>query len=507
MNQSLNLSSSLSLFMTQSKKSLPELPGAEPGKVVLRFEPNPDGPLHLGSARIVILNDEYAKRYDGKLVLRYADTNPRKVIPEAYDWIREDLDWLGVKVSEIYYQSDRLEIYYDVVRELIKKGYAYVAENLTEEEIIMYRKLGERIPDADLPVETHLERFERMVRGEYAEKEAVVILKMDPNHPNPALRERVIMRVIDYPHPRVGDRYHAWPTMNLSVAVDDYLMGITHVIRGKDHMLNTEFQRFIFRYMGWKEPVYIHIGRLHIKGVRMSKSKIREAIEHGELGGWDDPRTGTLMALRRRGILPEAIREFIVSLGVKEADLVMQWDNLYAINRKLIDPIAYRRFAVIDPMILEVENAPELDAIELKNHPHREELGKRIIPLYKEDGKHIFLVERADMERLNPGDMFRLKDLYNVEIVEISESKIRAKFHSMEYQIAKQLKLKKYHWVPYKLSIPVKILMPDASVIEAQAEPSVKDLNIGQIVQFERFGFAKLEAKENDSLRFIFTHK
>jgi len=493
--------------MNQSSKTLPALPNAERGKVVLRFEPNPDGPLHLGSARIVILNDEYAKMYEGKLVLRYADTNPRKVLPEAYDWIREDLEWLGVKVSEVYYQSDRLEIYYNVVRELIKRGHAYVAENLSEEEIVMYRKLGERIPDAELPVETHLERFEKMIRGEYAEKEAVVILRMDPNHPNPALRERVIMRVIDYPHPRVGDRYHAWPTMNLSVAVDDHLMGITHVIRGKDHMLNTEFQRFIFRYMNWKEPVYIHIGRLHIRGVRMSKSKIREAIEKGELSGWDDPRTGTLMALRRRGILPEAIRQFIVSLGVKEADLVMQWDNLYAINRKLIDPIAYRRFAVVEPVILEVQNPPDIEYVELKNHPHNEELGKRRIPLYKEQGRHIFLVERGDLARHKPGDLFRLKDLYNVEILELGESRAVARYHSTDYQVAKQLKLKKYHWVPYGYSVRIQILMPDASLVEARAEPSVKDLNIGQVVQFERFGFARLESKEGETLRFIFAHK
>ncbi|NPA86006.1 MAG: glutamate--tRNA ligase [bacterium] len=487
-------------------KELPPLPQAEKGKVRLRFEPNPDGPLHLGSARIVVLVDEYAKRYEGRFILRYADTNPRKVIPEAYDWIREDLEWLGVKVHEVYYQSDRLEIYYSVVRQLIEKGYAYVAERITEEQLIYYRKLGQSIPDAELPKNVHLERFDKMLEGHYKEGEAVVILKMDPAHPNPALRERVILRVIDAEHPRVGSKYHAWPTMNLSVAVDDYMMGITHVIRGKEHLLNTEFQRFIYKYMGWQTPVYIHIGRLHIKGVRMSKSKIVEAWKRGEIQGLDDPRTGTLKALRRRGILPEAIREFILSLGLKEADVVMAWDNLFGINRKLIDPQAYRRFFVREPVLLRVKGAPkELQEVELKNHPHRQELGTRKIPLSWEGDELLFYVERQDMQQHSPGDLFRLKDLCNVKLVEVGKEVI-AEFHSLEYQVAKQLKLPKYHWVPAKRCIRVQVLMPDASLLEGVGEPSIEDLNIGQVVQFERFGFARLEEKQPGLARFIFTH-
>ena len=487
---------------------LPPLPKAEEGKVVLRFEPNPDGPLHLGSARIVILNDEYAKRYKGKLILRYADTNPKKVIPEAYEWIKEDLEWLEVRIHETYYQSDRLNLYYQVTRDLISKGYAYVVEGLSEEDIIRYRKIGERIPDSELPIETHLERFDKMINCEYAEGEAVVILKMDPNHPNPALRERVIMRIIDYPHPRVGDSFCTWPTMNLSVAVDDHYMKLTHVIRGKDHMLNTEFQKFIFRYMGWETPVYIHIGRLHIRGVRMSKSKTYEAIKKGELTGWDDPRSGMLKALRRRGIQAKAIREFILSLGMKESDVVMSWDNLYGINRKIIDPIAYRRFLVKNPIKLIIKKAPNIEKVLLKNHPHREELGFRELPIFRSSsGEHVFLIEKDDLARHNVGDMFRLKDLYNVKIIQVSENEVVGEFHSQEYQVAKQLKLKKYHWVPYKYSIKVSVLMPDGTFVEGFGEPSIKDLNIGQIVQFERFGFAKLEEFSENLAQFIFTHK
>ena len=270
----------------ERKYELPELDGVD-GGVVMRIAPGPSGPLHLGHTRVSILNDEYVKRYGGDLVLRFEDTNPEKIDPEAYDMIPEDLEWLSVKCNRRYIQSDRFEMYYDHTRKLLEMGHAYVCTCNAEH----WRELKEKkqaCPCHDLPVEDQLERYDRFLNGDYAEGEAVVVVKTDLCHPNPAVRDFVALRLVDAPHPLTGDKYVAYPMMNLSVAIDDHEMGMTHVIRGKDHLNNTFRQEYIFDYFGWKKPVYYHYGLVNIPDTVLKTSLIRQSIGQGEYSGWDD---------------------------------------------------------------------------------------------------------------------------------------------------------------------------------------------------------------------------
>jgi len=205
--------------------------------VVLRFAPNPSGPLHIGHARAAILNQEYVNRYGGKLILRVEDTDPRRVDPDAYQMIPEDLKWLGVQWQEEYIQSDRIEIYHEYARKLIELGEAYMC-TCPGEEFKKLKDASQPCSCRDMSVEDNLERWEGM--PEMAEGTAVLRVKTDLEHKNPAIRDWVAMRIVDAEHPRIGTKFRVYPMMNFAVAVDDHLLGVTHVLRGKDHLANSE---------------------------------------------------------------------------------------------------------------------------------------------------------------------------------------------------------------------------------------------------------------------------
>ncbi|MGD1060138.1 MAG: glutamate--tRNA ligase family protein, partial [Methanomassiliicoccales archaeon] len=204
--------------------ALPDLPWVEIGKVVMRFAPGPSGPLHLGHTRVAILNDEYCRRYDGCFIDRIEDTNPDKIDPDAYDMIPEDLEWLGVKVGKTVVQSERFELYYDMARQLIEMGKAYVCTCPADE----WRALKEQkrtCPHRDLPPNVQMDQWEKMLAGAYEEEKAVLVVKTDLDHPNPAIRDFVGLRIVtSTPHPRTGTRYCVYPMMNFSVAVDDHFL-------------------------------------------------------------------------------------------------------------------------------------------------------------------------------------------------------------------------------------------------------------------------------------------
>ena len=291
----------------KEEKQLPPLPRVKQYKqVVTRFSPNPDCVLHMGNARAMILSHDYAKLYHGKFILRFEDTDPRIKRPELsfYEQIREDLTWLDCGWDEEFIQSDRLEIYYDYAKKLIEKGHAYVCT--CETEAFRKRTLeGMACPCRSLSPNENLLRWEKMLEGSYGEGEAIVRIKTDLKHPNPAVREWPALRIIDtkkHPHPRVGDQYRIWPLYNLSCGLDDHLMGVTHIIRGKEHLTNEVRQRFLYQYFGWLYPEPIHTGRLKVVDAVLSKSKIKLGMKEGIYKGYDDPRLATLTALRRRGI-------------------------------------------------------------------------------------------------------------------------------------------------------------------------------------------------------------
>ncbi|NJE30749.1 glutamate--tRNA ligase [Thermococcus sp. 18S1] len=490
----------------EEKKGLPPLPKAEKGKVVTRFAPNPDGAFHLGNARAAILSHEYARLYGGRFILRFDDTDPKVKRPEPkfYEWIKEDLEWLGFKVDEVHIASDRLEIYYRYAEELIKGGKAYVC-TCKPEEFRELRDKGIACPHREEPPEVQLERWKKMLNGEYKEGEAVVRIKTDLKHPNPAVRDWPALRIIDNAdHPRVGDKYRVWPLYNFASAIDDHELGVTHIFRGQEHAENETRQRYLYDYFGWEYPQTVHHGRLSIEGVILSKSKTRKGIEEGKYLGWDDPRLGTIRALKRRGIRPEAIRELIIEVGLKRSDTTISWDNLAAINRRIIEPIANRYFFVADPIPMYIEGYDEEFIAEIPLHPDHPERGVRRLKFVP--GKPVY-VSKDDMELFKPGNFVRLKDLFNVEIVEVSEEGIKVRFHSVDYEVARENRWRMVHWVTD--GKPCEVLVPegDELVVRKGLLESDAGVSVDDVVQFERFGFVRIDEVTPEKVVAIFAHR
>lgn len=202
-------------------------------------------------------------------------------------------------------------------------------------------------PCRDLSITENLTRWMKM--PEMKEGEVVLRVKTDLNHKNPAIRDWVAMRIVDQQHPRIGNQHHVYPMMNFAVAVDDHLMGVTHVLRGKDHLANSEKQKYLYQYFRWEVPEFIHYGRLKMEDIALSTSKARKGIEEGVYSGWDDPRLGTIRAIARRGIKREAIKELMLEIGVKIADSTVSWKKIYGLNRNLLEEEANRYFAVFPP--------------------------------------------------------------------------------------------------------------------------------------------------------------
>ena len=488
----------------EEEKHLPSLPHVDKyPQVVTRFSPNPDCVLHLGSARAIILCYEYAQMYKGKFILRFEDTDPKikRPVLEFYDRIREDLTWLSCKPNEEYVQSDRIPIYYEYGEKLLKTGKAYVCT--CQPELFREKALASKPCDCrDLLIDEQLARWQRMQEGGYKEGEAVLRVKTDLGHPNPAVRDWPAARVIDaekYPHPRVGSKYFVWPLYNLACGVDDHLLGVTHIIRGKEHLTNQVRQEYMYKHLGWKYPEAIHYGRLKITGAYLSKSKIVQGIREGLFKDWDDPRLATFAALRRRGITPEAIKKMIIDIGPKTQDVVLSWENLYAYNRKILDPEANRYFFVQNPIELTVRAIPKEFTVRLNLHPEHPERGFREYFIRPQGDEHtsLFWISKKDLDAPKADSIIRLMELFNIKMEKASTYSADASFASEAYEEAKKMKAPLIHWIPVGEDMPCQITMPDATVTEGIAEKACKPLKRDVIVQFERFGFVRID--QNDA--------
>src|SRR5271157_4055018 len=461
----------------EHKKVLPDLEGAEHG-VVMRFAPNPSGPLHIGHARAAALNDAYVKQYGGRYILRIEDTDPKRVDPDAYEMVKEDINWLGLGITETVTQSDRLPLYYDLCKQLIDLGGAYVC-TCQNEHFKALKDAKKACPCRDQPEETALALWEKMLEGGFKEGEASVRVKTDLLHLDPAMRDFPIFRILDAPkHPRV--EAHIYPLMNFSVVADDHLLGVTHVIRGKDHIANTRRQRYIYDHFGWEVPVYRHYGRMGIEGVVLSTSQMRAGIVSGMYTGWDDIRLGTLRALARRGIQPEAVRQAVLDIGIGDTDISFSWDNLFAKNRDIVDPVADRFFFVPGPVKTAVTGAPQREARALL-HPGNESRGYRTL---KFEGEVYIPKQEIRPETA----MLRLKDLFNVSVDwknEIPE----LKFAGESLAEARSRKAPIIQWLPVGGSVACTLHTPEGD-ISGFCEPAIKDM-VGKVIQFERIGFAK----------------
>ena len=476
----------------EHRKVLPDLESAEHG-VVMRFAPNPSGPLHIGHARAAVLNDAYVKQYGGRYILRIEDTDPKRVDPEAYAMVKEDIGWLGLGITETVTQSDRLPLYYDLCRQLIEEGGAYVC-TCDNEHFRELKTAKTACPCRDQPVEKNLNLWEKMLDHTFKEGEVTVRIRTDLTHPDPAMRDFPAFRILDTPpHPKV--KAHVYPLMNFSVVADDHLLGVTHVIRGKDHIANTRRQRYIYDHFGWKMPVYRHYGRMGIEGVVLSTSQMRLGINEGTYTGWDDIRLGTLRALERRGITPDAVRNAVLAIGIGDTDISFSWDNLYAENKKIVDPVANRYFFVPDPVIAQIVGAKPHTAHAML-HPGDASRGKRTLLF---EGT-VLLPGREITPDVT---MIRLKDLFNVKIA-WNGSIPEFTYAGDSLAEARAAKAHIIQWLPAQDSVDCTLLTQEGEMSGA-CEPAVKK-ELGNVVQFERVGFVKIDAVGNDGVRAYFTH-
>ncbi|MFX0098103.1 MAG: glutamate--tRNA ligase [Candidatus Hodarchaeota archaeon] len=510
------------------EKELPPLPGIKHvKKPTFRLAPYPSGPLHIGNARMVVLNDEYAKKTNGKLILCFDDTigstkkkreqedsKAKYVLPEAYDMLRENLNWLGVKWHQEVFKSDRLDIYYEHCTNLIKEHYAYVCTCSTKD----FKKLKDNkkpCPHRDQAIEENMGGWNKMQDGLFEEGEAVVRLKTGVDLPDPALREPVIMRISDATHPRVGTKYRVWPMLEFSWGIDDHLLEITHIIRGKDLFKEDFIEEFIWDLMGWDKPHILHYGMLRCEdGEKLSKTYAREQINKEIYSGWDDPRTWSLQSLEKRGIQPESLRKTLLSSGLSMTDIDFPYKVLYANNQKLIDPIANRYFFVENPVILKISDVPKDSYVSRPLiNPLEPKLGEREINISIKDGTKEILISRKDFQKIKKSKKYnfiRLKDLMNVEIIiETSTAEaMAARYVSDDLEEAREKSYSIIHWVDCDVSnhCDVNIIMPDGAVLKGKAEKNFIEVKVGSIVQFERFGFVRVNDIDKKGITAYLTH-
>ncbi|MFX0173054.1 MAG: glutamate--tRNA ligase [Candidatus Hodarchaeota archaeon] len=495
----------------QKKEVTIDLPNLDRFKEVrLRLAPYPSGPLHIGNSRMVILNDYCAKKYKGKLYLVFDDTigsETKLIDPEAYDTIPEGLEYLGVKFHDTFYKSDRLEIFYKYAREIIEKERAYICACEGETWRNQYKNEKRACPCRNLPLEENLERWEKMLNGAYPEKGAVVRLKTGMDIPDPAIRDPVMLRISEREHPRVGKKYRVWPLLEFSWGIDDHKFGISHIIRGKDLRKEGVLEECIWDIYNWKKPTILLYGRMKLEGLQLSKSRSAQLIRDQVYQNWSDPRTWSLQSLQRRGIKNDAIREALLSFGISPVDVTFSPEQIYSINRSLIDPIANRLFVVVDPVKLLIKDVPDniYEGYPLI-HPEFPEKGRRTVPIDRINSKGSVQVPRKDLKEIGENSIVRLKDLMNIKLESFDNKEGIASFHSLDVETARRANARMIQWAPVSSAISVHILEPDGNWIEGICEPEIASTKLGQIIQFERFAFCRVE-KINKEIKLIITHR
>jgi glutamyl-tRNA synthetase len=487
----------------EQQPQLPPLEGAVQGKVVTRFPPEPNGYPHIGHAKAAIIDEEYARMYGGKLILRFDDTNPLKEKLEYYDAIAEGLQWLGVRPDIVKNTSDDIELLQSYGRKLIELGGAYVC-TCSQDRIHDLRAKG-------LPCEcrqdhaTALERVDRMFGGLYGQNEAIVRFKGDMADQNTTMRDPALFRIIEGDHPKLGRKVRVWPTYDFAAPIEDSIDGVTHAMRTKEYELRNALYFAILERLKLRKPYLIEFSRLEFEGVPVSKRKIKPLIDNGTIKSWDDPRLPTLAALKRRGFVPEAIRKFVLSLGFTLAETKPPFETLEAFNRKIIDPVSPRLFFVKNPVEVRVKGAREMEVV-LKNHPTDASLGTRRVKV----GDTLYIAG-DDAANLKAGDEIRLIELYNIKIARVDSKGITAEVGDDEIRQS----MPKIQWIAKNDIVEYRVMIPKALYVGEEyntnsleiargfAESFVSGLKPDARVQFVRFGFCRID----DSQTAIMTHR
>ncbi len=476
----------------KEKKELPPLPDAD--FVVTRLPPEPNGFPHIGNGLSFYFNYYYARRYKGKVILRFDDTNPEKEELKYYEEMKKGIRWLKIDWDEEHYESDDLPMLYQYAEKLIEKGDVYVCF-CPQPKIKKDRYYMRECECRTRSIPENLTLWKEMLTG----KKCILRLKGDMASPDSQMRDPTLFRVVETPHPIQKDKYVVWPTYDFACAIEDSVLGITHVLRSNE--FHTKLQNCIRDLLHLRHPIIMQYSRFNVRGSPAAKRKLRPLIAEGLVTGWDDIRLTTLKGLKRRGIVPETIHALAVEMGLSTSEPEIDWSIIEALNRKIIDSQAKRYFFVPDPIKLSVENAPGV-TVRLRLHPEYD-YGFREI----QTGKTFYISQK------DAADEFRLKDLFNVKIVERGNECLKGVFTGKKMR----KDLEKIQWVTDQ-NVLVKVLIPhelfvdgefnpeSLEIVEGVAEEAVGTLPVDEIVQFERFGFCRID-ESREVITACFAHR
>ena len=503
-----------------------------------RFPPEPNGYLHIGHAKSILLNYGLAKKYNGKFNMRFDDTNPTKEKVEFVEAIKKDIQWLGADWEDrLFFASDYFPQMYEAAVKLIKKGKAYVCD-LSAEEIREYRgtltEPGKDSPYRNRSVEENLELFENMKNGVYGDGEKVLRAKIDMSSPNMNMRDPVIYRVAHMTHHNTGDKWCIYPMYDFAHPIEDAIEGITHSICTLEFEDHRPLYDWVVRELEYPHPPrQIEFAKLYLTNVVTGKRYIKKLVEEGVVDGWDDPRLVSIAALRRRGFTPESIQMFVDLCGVSKSQSSVDYAMLEYCIREDLKMKRSRMMAVLDPIKLVIDNYPEgqVEYLDAANNLENEELGSRKIPFCRE-----LYIERDDfMEeppkkyfRLFPGNEVRLMHAYfvkcesfvkdeNGKIIEVHctydpETKAGSGFAGRKVKGT-------IHWVPAPYAVDAEVRLyenlideekgvynedgsmninPDSlTVTQAKVEPALAGAEAYESFQFVRNGFFCVDAKDS----------
>ncbi len=513
------------------------------GQVHTRFPPEPNGYLHLGHAKSICLNFGVAREFGGLCNLRFDDTNPTKEDTEYVDSIREDVRWLGGDWGDReFYASNYFDRLYEYAEQLIKMGRAYV-DDLSADEIREYRgtltRPGKESPWRNRSVEENLDLFRRMKAGEFPDGAHVLRAKIDMASPNIIMRDPTLYRIRHAHHHRTGDTWCIYPMYDFTHCLSDSIEGITHSLCTLEFDNNRELYDWILDTLGLYHPQQIEFARLGLTHTVLSKRKLIQLVKEGHVRGWDDPRMPTLSGLRRRGVPPEALREFCSRIGVARTDSTVEYAMLEFCIRERLNAVAPRVMAVLDPIKVVIENYPEdqTETFEMPYHPEDASYGSRSVPFSR-----VLYIERDDFRldppkkfhRLAPGAEVRLRYAYFITCKDVvtdadgNVTELRCVYdpESKGGQSPDGRKVKgTIHWVSAAHAVPARVrlyehlfavenpnAMPEGQTfldalnpdslreIDAYLEPALATAPVGQTVQFERLGYFCKDKDSTDAL-------
>ncbi|RTZ77970.1 MAG: glutamine--tRNA ligase [Gammaproteobacteria bacterium] len=515
-------------------------------KIRTRFPPEPNGYLHIGHAKSIVLNFGIAEDYAGECNLRFDDTNPHKEDVEYVEAIKEDVRWLGYQWAGLYYASDYFEQLYGFAVELIEKGLAYVCD-LTQEQVREYRgtltEPGRESPWRNRPVEENLDLFRRMRAGEFPDGSRTLRAKIDMASPNMNLRDPALYRIRRGAiHHQTGDEWCIYPMYDFTHPISDALEGITHSLCTLEFEDHRPLYDWVLDHISAPcHPRQIEFARFNLEYTVMSKRKLTQLVEEGHVEGWDDPRMPTIAGLRRRGYTPAAIRDFCNRIGVTKVDGTVEMGVLEASIREDLDRTAPRRMAVLEPLKVVITNYPEgqVETLSAPNHPKDESLGSRELKLTRE-----IYIDRADFcesankkyKRLVLGGEVRLRNAYTIicdEAVKDDEGNVvELRCHYDPETLGRNPEGRKVrgviHWVSASEGVPAEVrlydrlfkrpdpdgvkdrpfqdfLNPDSlRVFQAMVEPALADAEPGTRFQFEREGYFCRDTRAAEEGQLVF---